>query len=315
LNDGTEPLVANTTNSTNNSTVIVKPNLIVREELAYNRVSLDFFEATNQSVDNSKKKLEFIKEKEREIKNKAMSVNALETFVFDTKDKLTQDEFIACSTETERENVSAKLSEVTEWMDEAGFDVSAKEYNDQLKALKKVCKDIFYRLNEKKSLPQKLGELKEVLNKSMNFLETIKNMTGGEDQPLTQMQYTTFAKLIDTTVDWEKKLTAEQAKVADNETPKLLSSDVQEKSDNLKREIGYLVTKIKYFRPPVKKPEAKTPKTAKKANETVVEQEEETVKGTDNDDSEKTEEPVSTSEESTTTEGPKTGDATDNPEL
>lgn len=318
-----ETLTVNATNATNST--VFKPNLIVREEISFNRVSLDFYEPTNVTVADSRKKLEFIKEKEREIKAKAMAVNALETFVFDTKDKLTQEEFISCSTEAEREAVSAKLSEVNDWMEEASFDVSAKEYNDQLKVLKKVCKDIFYRLAEKKSRPQKLDELKDVLNKSMNFLETIKNLTGGEEQPLTQMQYTTFHKLINTTVDWEKKLVAEQAKIADNENPKLLSSDVQEKTDNLKREIGYLVTKIKYFRPPV----TKKPKIAKKStasngtasNETVVvepvDEEAAESKGANADESttDETTESTTGKEEATTTEEAKTGDATDNPEL
>lgn len=45
----------------------------------------------------------------------------------------------------------------------------------------------------------------------------------------------------------------EQAKVADYETPKLLSSDISEKMDALRREVSYLITKAKYFRPKPKK--------------------------------------------------------------
>ncbi len=303
----------NSTSNGTNSTTVVKPvTLTVREEIAFSRVSLDFFEPTEESVADSKKKLEFIKEKERDIKNKAIAVNALETFVFDTKDKLTQEEFIACSTESEREAISAKLNEATEWMDEAGFEVGAKEYKEQLKTLKKVCKDVTFRLNEKKERPKKLDELKEVLNKSMGFLETIKNMTGGEDQPLTQVQVTTFAKLIDDTIEWEKKMIAEQAKAADNETPKLLSTDIQEKAENLKREVGYLVTKIKYFRPPTKKPEPKAPKSEKKSNATVVDDEGEknnsdkTNEGDEKLGEETEEKATSTEEEQSTTEESKT---------
>ena len=52
----------------------------------------------------------------------------------------------------------------------------------------------------------------------------------------------------------------EQAKVADNEQPKLLSSDIAEKAESLKREVSYLVTKIKYFRPKTtKKPASEEP--------------------------------------------------------
>jgi len=49
--------------------------------------------------------------------------------------------------------------------------------------------------------------------------------------------------------EWRVKVLNEQAKVADHEDPKLLSSDIQDKVDSLKREVNYLVSKIKYFRP------------------------------------------------------------------
>jgi hypothetical protein len=58
--------------------------------------------------------------------------------------------------------------------------------------------------------------------------------------------------------------------LADNEQPKLLSNDIVDKMDALKREVSYLVTKIKYFRPPTKKTPLKNDeekKTEKKPSE------------------------------------------------
>lgn len=264
-----------------------------------------------------------------------MAVNALEAMLFDTKDKLTQDEFIACSTEAERETISAKLSQVTDWLDEADVTIETKEYNEQLKTLKKSCKDVFYRLDERKLRPKKLDELKEVFNKSMNFLETIRNMTGGEDKPLTQVQFDTFDKLIGTTKDWEVKMLDEQSKLAENESPKLTSADINDKIEALRREVGYLVTKIKYFRPPTKKTPLKKDeekvKTAKKSNEsekttdsektsdespkddTNADEEGKATEKPESTEESTTEEPVSTEE--STTEETKKSETTDNPEL
>jgi hypothetical protein len=59
----------------------------------------------------------------------------------------------------------------------------------------------------------------------------------------------------------------EQAKVADNEDPKLLSNDILDKMDELKREVNYLVSKIKYFKPKTKKPTT-TATDDKKSNKT-----------------------------------------------
>jgi hypothetical protein len=67
-----------------------------------------------------------------------------------------------------------------------------------LSELKKISKDVFFRLSEKALRPKKLDELKDILNKSIEFLKTIGNLTG-EDQPLTQVQYNTFDKLINST--------------------------------------------------------------------------------------------------------------------
>ena len=60
---------------------------------------------------------------------------------------------------------------------------------------------------------------------------------------------------------------AEQALLKDNETPKLLSADITDKAEALRREVGYLVTKIKYFRPPTKKTPLKDDKKTKNKTE------------------------------------------------
>ena len=115
--------------------------------------------------------------------------------------------------------------------------------------------------------------------------------------------------MIESTKEWEAKMVQEQAKTPDNESPKLLSTDIADKSENLKREVGYLVTKIKYFRPPTKKTPLKTDeekvKTANKTNST---NEKETVET----DETKTEESKSeeANSEQTTTEEPKTDEET-----
>ncbi len=60
----------------------------------------------------------------------------------------------------------------------------------------------------------------------------------------------------------------EQAKLADHEHPKLLSIDIHNKMEELKREVNYLLTKIKYFRPKTtKKPDPEPPKKSSNSTE------------------------------------------------
>lgn len=309
----------NLTETDSNSTLSKNMTLtVIKEDISYSLFNLDYIGQSNKTVLDSKKKLENIKEIEKEIKKKAAAINMLESFIFDTKDKLTEEEFIKCSTEAERETISTKLTEADDWLQEADNTVQTKEYKDKLQSLKKLCKDVYFRLNEKKQRPKKLEELKEVLNKSMDFLQNIRNLTGGEDQPLTQVQFDTLDKLINSTKEWKVKLLNEQAKIADNEEPKLLLADINDKAENLKREVSYLVGKIKYFRPPTKKTPLKSDeKTAKKSNTT----EEFPTNKTNNTEQAETNTEESNDEKAenpeTTTEKPKSNpdDATSNPEL
>lgn len=74
-----------------------------------------------------------------------------------------------------------------------------KEYIDKLALLKKATKSVTYRLKERKNRPKKLDELNEVLNKSLKFLDSIKNVTGGEDQPVSPAQFSSLEKIINST--------------------------------------------------------------------------------------------------------------------
>jgi hypoxia up-regulated 1 len=122
----------------------------------------------------------------------------LEAFIFDTKDKLTQDEFVKCSTEEEREKIRAKLDEADTWMSDADDTVETKAFSDKLNDLKTLCKDAFFRLSEKRLRPIKLDEMKDIFNKTTEFLNNARNLTG-EDLPLTQNEWNSLDKLINTT--------------------------------------------------------------------------------------------------------------------
>ena len=67
-----------------------------------------------------------LKKKDDEKKALERSKNELEAFIFDTQDKLTQDDYIKCSTEEQREAISKKCLEASDWLDEQGDDTPTK---------------------------------------------------------------------------------------------------------------------------------------------------------------------------------------------
>ena len=172
----------------------------VKESIKFDQVRLDLKDWPRERYEESRTKLSGIKEREREKRKRAAAVNSLETFLFEVRDKLESDEFIKCSTEEEREKVRAKADEVDTWLSDADNSVELKAFQDKLAELKSASRDVYFRMNEKKLRPKRLDELKEVLNKSIDFLESTRNLTGaaGEDKPITEVEWNTLDKLITT---------------------------------------------------------------------------------------------------------------------
>ena len=57
-----------------------------------------------------------LKKIEEEKQLLAQAKNEIESFVFDTQDKMEQDDFKLCSTDEERTVILAKMSEASDWL-------------------------------------------------------------------------------------------------------------------------------------------------------------------------------------------------------
>lgn len=167
----------------------------MKETIKYEQVNIDLNDWPKERFDDVRSKMAKIKQREKEKRKRAAAINALETFLFELRERLEQDEFVRCSSSEERERVRSKVDEVDAWLSDADTAVETATFQDKLTELKNVSRDIMFRLNERKLRPKRLEELKEVLNKSIDFLESTKNMTG-EDKPLTEVEWTTLEKLI-----------------------------------------------------------------------------------------------------------------------
>jgi len=248
-------------NAAKNETKPVVKSKATKEKIQFTTISLGLPDADEAVVSEIKKKLELIKQKEQDKRKRASAVNNLESFIYDAKDKFQQDDFVKCSTQDERDNVVKSLEEANEWLFDADDSVETKVFTDKLSELKNLAKDVVKRVNERKLRPKRLADLKEILNVSSHFLATIRNETG-EDKPFTEVEVTALEKLINTTIEWRSKMLTEQGKLADYEAPKLLSADIADKIDALRREVNYLISKAKYFKPkPKATPKANTTKT------------------------------------------------------
>lgn len=80
--------------------------------------------------------------------------------------------------EEEKEQISAKLTEASEWMDEDGYTATTKQLRERLSQLKSLCKDMFFRVEERRKWPERLASLESMLNTSSFFLRSVQQPEG-----------------------------------------------------------------------------------------------------------------------------------------
>nr|XP_060643609.1 hypoxia up-regulated protein 1 [Anolis sagrei ordinatus] len=217
----------------------------------------DVLDLMPEELQSSIKKLQALTERDLEKQEREKSANSLEAFVFETQDKLYQEEYQFVSTEEEREEIAKKLSEVSSWMEEEGYTATTKELKERLSELKKLCRSLFFRVEERRKWPDRLAALESLLNHSSIFLKGAR-MIPEVDQIFTEVELTTLEKAINETTLWKNATLAEQNKLPPSAKPTLLSKDIELKIAALDREVQYLLNKAKFAKPKAPKKENAT---------------------------------------------------------
>ncbi|XP_055958763.1 hypoxia up-regulated protein 1 isoform X2 [Patella vulgata] len=227
-------------------------NVIYKEDIVATAVIKDLPELTGEKKNKSQKRLKELRKLDLEKVELEKAKNSLESYIFDMQDKMSQEDYMTCSTTEEQENMSKLFSESSDWLYETPEDTKKEEYKSKLKTLKDGMKDILIRFKEREERPKALDALFNMLNHSNYFLATIKNLSSLEDPVFTEIEITTLEKLVNETKTWRDENVAEQKKLKDNENPKLLVESIAYKIQALDREVKYLVNKAKTFKPKIK---------------------------------------------------------------
>ncbi|XP_063799542.1 hypoxia up-regulated protein 1 [Pseudophryne corroboree] len=228
----------------------------------------DIPDLPEEQMKTSAKKLQELSERDFEKHEREKAANSLEAFVFETQDKLEQKEYRKVSTEEQREEISNKLSQASSWLEDEGYTATTKELKDKLSELKKLCKALFFKVEERRKWPDRLTALDSLLNHSSIFLKSAR-MIPQDDQIFTDVELSTLEKLINDSWTWKNETLAEQAKLSSTDKPVLLSKDIEQKLGALDREVQYLLNKAKFSKPkPKPKPKSNTTKLENGANTT-----------------------------------------------
>ncbi|XP_020320226.2 hypoxia up-regulated protein 1 isoform X3 [Oncorhynchus kisutch] len=231
----------------------------------------DILNPSLEAIASSNKKLQDLTDRDLEKQEREKTLNSLEAFIFETQDKMYQEEYQAVVSEEEKETITTKLSEASAWMDEDGYSAVTKELREKLQELRKLCKAMFFRVEERRKWPDHLAALESMLNHSSFFLRSVK-LTPEDDQIFTEVELKTLDRVINETITWKNDTVAEQEKRSPTERPVLLSKDIESKLSLLDREVHYLLNKAKFAKPRAKaKANSTVSESSSKANSTVSE--------------------------------------------
>uniref|UniRef100_A0A8C8DVS1 Hypoxia up-regulated protein 1 n=1 Tax=Oryzias sinensis TaxID=183150 RepID=A0A8C8DVS1_9TELE len=98
----------------------------ISEEITVELIINDILNPTPDDLASSKKKLQDLTNRDLAKQEREKSLNNLEAFIFETQDKLYQEDYSQVVSDQEKEQIAAKLTEVSEWMDEEGYAATTK---------------------------------------------------------------------------------------------------------------------------------------------------------------------------------------------
>jgi len=109
---------------------------------------------------------------DREILALSTAKNNLESYIYDMRDKLEHNlNYKKAATSDEQTKINEKLTEVDSWLWDDGINADVKTLKSKLDELKTLTKSLTLRVREVDLRPQKIQELKEVLNATEYFIQ------------------------------------------------------------------------------------------------------------------------------------------------
>jgi len=225
----------------------------------------------SKSITKSRELLKSYDIADKERREKEEAKNALESFLYGTREKMYEDNFIEASTEAEREALSEKLSEFGDWLYDDGENAATKEYKTRLSQLEDLRDKIVRRLQESENRPVYVPIFKEIL---ANYTSEIQKLAN--EREIDEGDVKEFLELVSGSLDWITEKDAEQSSKSLNEDPAFTIEDITTRGTAISSEYKKLSRKPK--RKPIKPKEAKEKEEVKEAKEDLKEENKEEIK-------------------------------------
>ena len=106
------------------------------------------------------------------------ALNVLESYTYHVRDFLDNSDYVSVSTSAQRDGISSLLDTTREFMDSAAAGAKEEVLREKLAGLKKLVEPIQARRREEIARPKKVQGLREGLEKTGGFMETVRKQVG-----------------------------------------------------------------------------------------------------------------------------------------
>ncbi|XP_076178749.1 hypoxia up-regulated Grp170 co-chaperone protein isoform X2 [Ptiloglossa arizonensis] len=203
---------------------------------------------SGDKLTESREKLHRLDVYDFEKTKRETALNNLETFIIDAQQRLESEEYAAAATSQEAENILKACFEISDWLYEDGFSVTAEVYEEKLSKLQKLTKDVYERVYEHRERPEVLKGMTSMLNTSKVFLNNMRNLSLSSEI-FTQVEIDTLEKVIKETQEYYDNVVKFFAETSLHDPVKYKVRDLANTMALLDREVKYLINKAKIWRP------------------------------------------------------------------
>ncbi|GBG65617.1 hypothetical protein CBR_g51500 [Chara braunii] len=210
---------------------------------------------SEREVSDALRRMEVLQLKDEERKRTAEAKNSLESYIYDTKDKLDSLEgMTTVTTEEQREQFRAELSEAEDWLYLDGENAPAADFKRRLSALKKTGDLIFGRLTELSLRPTAVDHGRSMASESRQVVES-----WSESKPwINETDKQPLLMEIKAYEDWLNEKVEEQNRTPLHLDPVFSSADVVQKIYAIREKVNRVGRTPKPRPKPAPKVESKT---------------------------------------------------------
>jgi len=176
--------------------------------------------------------------------------NSLESYVYEMKEKLTDDTVITVTTEEIRESFLTALTEAGDWLYGDGESALLKDYKDKIADLKKVGDPILNKAKELTEVPELVEKMREFAAEATDILSDLP-----QKFEVTQEEADGAQELVKKALEWLDETETKQAGLAATDDRVLSVKSIEDAFSKLQRRMRSLLKRKKKRKP--KKPKAK----------------------------------------------------------